>query len=169
LAASKTATQERKAAPIPPAAIVIGAVVLLGLGGFAYLQMAAHRPPPPPAPLTGPAKDYVKHLAFVSADGQAPASPAMEAHESYMKLWVLEITGNLKNNGDRVLELVEINCVFTDPMGNVLYRQRVPIVSKKMGKLAPGETKPFRLAFDDVPEAWNQALPQMVIAGIEFD
>ena len=37
----------------------------------------------------------------------------MEAHESYMKQSVVEITGNIQNTGDRVLELVEINCVFT--------------------------------------------------------
>jgi hypothetical protein len=37
-----------------------------------------------------------------------------------------------------------------------------------MGKLAPGESKPFRLAFDNVPESWNQAMPQMVIAAIDF-
>ena len=49
-----------------------------------------------------------------------------------------------------------------------MLRERVPIVAKKMGKLAPGETKPFRLAFDNVPEGWNQAMPQMVIARIDF-
>jgi hypothetical protein len=47
-------------------------------------------------------------------------------------------------------------------------RERVSIVNSKMGGLAPGETKAFRLAFDSVPEGWNQALPQMVIAAIEF-
>jgi hypothetical protein len=50
----------------------------------------------------------------------------------------------------------------------VILRQRVAIVSKKMGGLAPGETKPFRLPFDDIPESWNQMLPQIVIAHIEF-
>jgi hypothetical protein len=169
LAVNRAAVQERKAAPIPPIAFVIGAIILAGIGGFVYLQMAAHRPPPPPQPLTGAAKEYTKFLKFVSADGQTQEGPQMQAHESYMKLWVLEITGNIRNTGDRVLDTIEINCVFTDPMGNVLYRQRVPIVSKKMGKLSPGETKPFRMAFDDVSEAWNQALPQMVIAAIEFD
>jgi hypothetical protein len=37
-----------------------------------------------------------------------------------------------------------------------------------MGKLAPGESKPFRLAFDNVPDSWNQTMPQMVIAAIDF-
>src|SRR5262245_40195646 len=131
---------------MPPALIVIGAVLVAGLVGFFYLQRAASRPPAPLPPLTGPAKDYVRHLRFVSADGTTPESPQMQAHESYMKLSVVEITGNIQNTGDRVIELVEINCVFTDPYGNVLLRERVPIVNKKMGKLAPGETKHFRLA-----------------------
>ena len=81
---------------------------------------------------------------------------------------MVEITGKITNNGDRVLELVEINCVFYDPYGQVVLQRRVPIVSYKMGKLAPGETKTYRLPFDDIPESWNQALPQMVIAGIDF-
>jgi len=166
--ANNTATPAKKQATIPPSAIVIGAVLVVGLAGFFYLERAANRPPAPPPPLTGPAKDYVKYLQFVSADGQALESPQMQAHESYMKLSVVEITGNIRNVGDRVLELVEINCVFTDPYGQVLLRERVPIVNKKMGKLAPGETKPFRLAFDNVPEGWNQAMPQMVIARIDF-
>jgi len=168
LVANNTATPAKKQATIPPSAIVIGAVLVVGLAGFFYLERAANRPPAPPPPLTGPAKDYVKYLQFVSADGQALESPQMQAHESYMKLSVVEITGNIRNVGDRVLELVEINCVFTDPYGQVLLRERVPIVNKKMGKLAPGETKPFRLAFDNVPEGWNQAMPQMVIARIDF-
>lgn len=168
MVANNTVTPAKKQATIPPAAIVIGAVLVVGLAGFFYLERAANRPPAPPPPLTGPAKDYVKYLQFVSADGQALESPRMQAHESYMKLSVVEITGNIRNVGDRVLELVEINCVFTDPYGQVLLRERVPIVSKKMGKLAPGETKSFRLAFDNVPEGWNQAMPQMVIARIDF-
>jgi hypothetical protein len=167
LAANKTATPRKKAA-IPPAAIAVGVVVLAGLAGFLYLNYAANRPPAPPPPLTGPAKEYVRHLRFVAADGQTPESPKMEAHESYLKQSVVEITGNIQNNGDRVLDVVEINCVFYDPYGQEVLRERVPIVSKKMGKLAPGETKPFRLAFDNVPEGWNQAMPSMVIARIDF-
>ncbi len=166
--ANNTATPEKKQAPIPPVVYVIGAVLVLGLAGFYYLERASERPPAPPPALTGPAKEYARYLKFVSAGGQAPESPKMEAHESYLKQQVVEITGNLQNTGDRVLELVEINCVFYDPYGQVVLRERVPIVSKKMGKLAPGETKPFRLAFDNIPESWNQLMPQMVIARIEF-
>ena len=72
------------------------------------------------------------------------------------------------NTGGRALRTVEINCVFYDPYGQIVLRKRVAIVSKKMGGLTPGEVKEFRLPFDEIPESWNQALPQLVIASIEF-
>ena len=162
------ATTPPKQAAVPPVVMVIGAILVVGLAGFLYLDKAAKRPPEAPPPLTGPAKEYVRYLRFVSADGHTPESPKMEAHESYLKQSVVEITGNIQNTGDRVLELVEINCVFYDAYGQVVLRERVPMVSKKMGKLAPRETKPFRLAFDNVPESWNQVMPSMIIARIDF-
>lgn len=169
MAANRAVPEKKKQqASVPPVAIVIGIVGIAGLAGFLYLNQAAKRPQAPPPPLSGAAKEYVRYLKFVSADGKSSEAPAMQAHESYLKQSVVEIKGNLQNTGDRVLDVVEINCVFYDPYGQVVLRERVPIVSRKMGKLGPGETKPFRLAFDNVPDGWNQAMPQMIIAGIEF-
>jgi hypothetical protein len=149
---------KRKRASIPPAALIAGAVLAVGVAGFWYLGRPG--PPKEPAPLTGPAKAYVRSLKLGNVD--------MQAHESYLNQSIVEITGNLGNTGDRVLKSVEINCVFYDPYGKLLLRERVAIVDGKTGALAPGETKPFRMAFDNVPEGWNQALPQMVIAAIDF-
>ncbi len=72
------------------------------------------------------------------------------------------------NNGSRTVNVVEINCVFRDPYGQVVLRERVAIVGRA-GPLAPGMTKSFRLAFDTIPESWNQALPDLVIAQIVFE
>ena len=72
------------------------------------------------------------------------------------------------NAGDRALTIVDINCVFYDGYGQLVLRKRVPIVSERMGGLKPGETKSFRLPFDEIPESWNQAMPQLVIAGVKF-
>ena len=145
---------------IPPVAIVIGLVLVLGAGGFLYLERAANQPPPPLAPLTGAAREYLKDLKLADVE--------MKAHESYLKQSVVEITGTIQNAGTRRLKSVEIYCVFRDPFGQVIFRQRVPIVSQKTGGEAPGETKPFRLPFDSIPESWNQARPDLVIAAIDF-
>jgi hypothetical protein len=157
LAADKTVTETES---MPVALLVVAGVVLAGAGFFVYLDRAAHSPPPRPAPLTGDAKSYVRSLQLLEVD--------MQKHESYLKQAVVEITGKIGNNGNRTLRLVEINCVFYDPYGQVVRRERVPIVSDKIGGLAPGEIKSFRLPFDDIPESWNQALPQLVIAQIVF-
>ncbi len=148
---------------VPPALVVIGVFLALGVAGFLYLNYKAKQPPRPTCPRSpGDARDYVRA-------GHLPISEVqMAAHESYLKQQVVEITGKIGNTGNRVIETAEIYCVFYDAYGQVILRERVPIVSKKMGKLAPGETKDFRLPFDNIPESWNQALPQIVIARIEF-
>jgi hypothetical protein len=160
LVANKTLIATQKPVSIPPAAYVIGLALAVGLAGFWYLNRKAHEPPPPPPPLTGAAKAYVRDLKLSEVN--------MEAHESYMKQQVVEITGKIANTGDRVLEQVVLNCVFRDAYGQVVLRERVPIVSKKMGGLAPNDAKPFRMPFDSIPEGWNQALPDLVIAEIDF-
>jgi hypothetical protein len=162
LAANSTAPlKEKRQVSIPPMLIVVVLVLVAGLAGFLYLNHAARQPPPPVPPLTGAAHDYV-HNGFL------PISDfKMEAHESYLKQQVVEITGKIGNTGDRVIDTVEIVCVFRDPYGQMVLRERVAIV-KKGSRLAPGESKPFRLPFDNIPEGWNQAMPDLVIARIEF-
>ncbi|HZT30480.1 MAG TPA: FxLYD domain-containing protein [Bryobacteraceae bacterium] len=144
--------------PVP--VVVVSLVLLLGMAGFVLLERAARKGPPPPPPLTGEAKAYVHNLQLFDV--------AMQAHESYLKQSVVEITGKIGNNGSQTLKHIEINCVFYDAYGQVVLRERVPIVSDRMGGLSPGEIKSFRLAFDNIPESWNQAMPQLVIASILF-
>ena len=145
---------------IPPVAIVVVLLVAVGAAAFFYLDKSAKQGPPAPPGLSTEARAYVRNLKLMDVE--------MKAQESYLKQAVTEIVGKIGNNGDRTMQLVEINCVFYDPYGQVVLRERVPIVSRKMGTLAPGEIKSFRLAFDNIPESWNQSLPQMVIANITF-
>jgi hypothetical protein len=163
LAADKAVKDTAPKASIPPVAIVIGLVLVLGLAGFFYLERASNQPPPPLAPLTGEARDYVRNKNLKLADVE------MKAHESYLKQSVVEITGTIQNAGNRRLKSVEIYCVFYDSLGQVVLRERVPIVSARAGGEGASETKQFRLPFDNIPESWNQATPDLVIAAIEFE
>ncbi len=106
------------------------------------------------------AKQYIKQLALSDFD--------MKASESFGGQELVEMTGKIANNGTRPLESVDLICVFADPYGQPVLRETVPIVRADKGGLKPGETKPFRLAFDNVPKTWNQSTPQMVMGGVVF-
>jgi hypothetical protein len=171
------AVEPKKGRTIPPMAVVAGIVVLVGLAGFWYLDHVSRQSPRAPAPLTGAAKAYVKFLRFVADDGVTPQAPEMKSHESYLQQSIVEITGNILNSGDRVLNTVEITWVFYEPGSvmpdgrlyqEVIWRERTFVVTKKTGGLEPGKARSFRVAFDNIPDSWNQAMPNPVIAAIEF-
>lgn len=115
--------------------------------------------PAPPA-IAAEAKAYVRQLGLSGIE--------LKATEAYSGQTVVEILGRISNNGDRALQYVEVTCVFYDPSNRVVLRERVPIVKASGGSLKPGESRPFRLPFDNLPQSWNQALPQLVIAQIRF-
>ena len=137
-------------------------VLTVALGAVIYFLMFRPGPEPTQITLTPEARGYVRNLKLSDVE--------MKASESYMKSTIVEITGKITNNGSRSLRLVEINCIFYDPYNQVVLRERVPIVrSKTSTGLAPGETRSFRLPFDSLPQSWNQGMPQLVIARIEFE
>ena len=138
--------------------IVAAVAVFVAAGLFYYFHKAPQ--PAPQLPLTPEARAYVPNLKLSDVD--------MNASESYFKQVIVEINGKISNAGERNLNEVEIYCVFYDTYGQLVLRKRVPIVSPRMGGLKPGETKSFRLPFDELPESWNHAMPSLVIAGIKF-
>jgi len=177
LVAGKAVAAPEKKFTVPPMAIVAGIVVLVGAGGFLYLERASKRTPAGPAPPSAAAREYAKNLRFVAADGVMLENPKMESHESYLQQSIVEISGNLLNAGERALNSVEVTWLFKDPgtmmpdgqlYQEVIWRERTFLVTKKSGGLAPGQFRHFSVSFDNVPDSWKQAMPQLVIAGIEF-
>ena len=142
-----------------PAYYVIAVVILLGTGVWAYTQYL-DRHNTSDLPLTPEAKLYTRNLQLSDVE--------LKAKENYFQQAVVEIDGKIANTGPRPLDTVEIYCVFRDPYGQLVLRRRLSIVNARMGGLKPGETKSFRLPFDDLPQSWNQAMPQLVIAGVKF-
>ena len=132
------------------------AIALALAGGLIWF---VNRPQPAveAAPLSPDAKAYVRNLQL--------SEVTMKATESYVKQMVTEIEGRITNSGGRTVQHADVYCVFYNFYGQVILRERVPIV---MTGLKPGETRTFRLPFDDIPGGWNNQMPQLVIARIEF-
>jgi hypothetical protein len=109
------------------------------------------------APLSADAKAYVRNLQLTEV--------TMKATESYVQQMVTEIEGKITNSGGRTVQHADVYCVFYNSYGEVILRERVTIV---VTDLKPGETRAFRLPFDNIPGGWNNQMPQLVIARIEF-
>jgi hypothetical protein len=146
----------------PPLAVILsGALVVIALvAGLLYLQR-----PRPEAPQNGPAppnaRAYVSNLTLSDVN--------MKASENFMKQQVVEIEGKITNNGPRPVEAVDVYCLFRGVDGHEIYRERVPvIVRSKAGPVKPVGSRRFRLAFDKLPDGWNQAMPTLLIARITF-
>jgi hypothetical protein len=152
--------QRRKTNYLP---LVIVSILVVVIGAAAwFLLLRGSGKPVQPNPLTPEAKAYVRNLGL--------AEVQMQAKDNALGATLVEITGKITNKGDRVLRSIELNCVFYDPYGQLVLRERVPIVRYKGGAgMQPGETRSFRMPFDSIPSGWNQALPQLVIAGIDFE
>jgi hypothetical protein len=138
--------------------------MILILGAFGWLTFGPKPAPPPPPVLTAEAKAYLPNLDIDNV--------RLQAAESVINQRVVEILGDITNKGTRVVKLAEVTCVFRDYGGTEVKRERVTIVGGAIlgakGDLPPGASKHFRLAFDDVPEGWNQAVPSLYVAQIQF-
>ena len=156
----KVTTAKKPGFTLPaPVVIAIVAIVIVG-GAVAYLTFGPKPAPPPPPVLTQEAKDYLPNLKL--------SDVALQAAESYINSSVVEVLGKVSNVGNRGVKLVQVNCVFQNVYRQPLRRELATIVGK-LGPLKPGETKPFRLAFDNPPPGWNQDIPTLVIAQIQFE
>jgi archaellum component FlaF (FlaF/FlaG flagellin family) len=154
---SRSATRTR----IPVPVLVSAVVVLIALVfAIVYLARRPAQTAVTQAQASPEAKAYLPNLQL--------SEVTMKAAENFMKQQVVEVDGKITNNGPRPLQSVSIYCLFSGVDGREVYRERVPIIPAKGTPLKPGETRSFRLPFDSLPDAWNQALPRMVIAQITF-
>jgi hypothetical protein len=140
--------------------IIASAAAIIAITIGAYFTFGPRKAPPPPPVLTNEAKQYLPNLKL--------SDVRIQASDSYINQSLVEIVGKISNTGPKRIVLVEVNCVFRDPSGKEIKRERVTIAGGKTGPLAPADTKTFRMAFDNLPSNWNQAMPDLVIAQIQF-
>jgi hypothetical protein len=138
------------------AAIVISALV----GAGVYLS----QPVPKAAETTASqeAKAYLVNLGLSDVN--------MQASENLVNQKVVEVLGSISNNGPREVRSIDVWCLFYGVDGREVHRERLRIVGgvATPGTLKPTATKSFRMPFDALPDAWNQAMPKLVIAQITF-
>ena len=140
---------------------LIAAVLAVCLAALAYVQWKKDSVrPPEQIILTVEARAYLPMLDLGEVE--------MTAHDNALGQTLVEITGQISNLGDRHVRSIRINCVFFDIQGMEFHRVLSTIV-RSSRSLAPSAQQSFRLPFDDIPEGWNQVMPNLYIAEIVFD
>ena len=141
------------------AIVTLLVLAVLGAGAIWWLEQGGGEGPAEPV-LTPEAKAYTRNLELGDVN--------MKATDNVLGQMLLEIEGRITNAGDRPVSHVELTCLFYDPYGVEMWRERVAIVRADHGVLNPGETRKFRLPFDSIPDGWNQVMPRLIIAQILF-
>lgn len=141
---------------IPTVPLVIGAIAVAVLvAALFYLNRPVAKSDD--AGPSAEAKAYLSNLQLADVN--------MQASENLMQQRVVEIQGKITNKGQRAIKRIEVECIFDGLDNRSIYRERVPVVT---AGLAPNQTRQFRLPFDSLPDTWNQAMPHLVVAQIQF-
>lgn len=138
-------------------AVVILAAILVAAAGLFILEVRSRPVKQEPQSASAEAKAYVRNLKL--------SNPELTEAESFTGARVVALSGKIRNAGDRPVGHVELICIFQDLAGNVIGRERLAIVKQS---LRPDEARDFRLPFENIPPGWNQHIPQLVIANIQF-
>src|ERR1700758_1327490 len=116
MASSATARTSRN-----PVLVIVCVIVAAGLiAGLVYLARPVSKSAATP-PASSAAKAYLPYLALSGVN--------MQATENFMKQQVVEVTGNISNNGSRELDSVEVYCIFYGVDGREIHRERQFIVN----------------------------------------
>jgi len=154
---SSSSNSQRRGSAVLVIALVLVIVTVVGAGVWLVLS---RRPSSQPGRLTAEAEQYFPFMSMTDFD--------MKATESFAQQELVEITGKITNKGNRQVNSVVTVCLFYDPYGKAVHRERGGVLKPREGPRKPGETRAFRLAFDTIPTAWNQAFPQIGIAEMTF-
>lgn len=152
--------QESSLRPILIGIVIVGVVVgVLAL----ILRGDQKKPAAPPA--------YAAHLKFVDLK--------LSAAQNFVGATVSYIDGAITNDGDRTAIHVVVQVTFKDEMGQTAQRDELPIrvlqtggpydeaVDLSLSPLEPGQSKPFRLTFENISAQWNHAYPDLQITDVK--
>src|SRR5208282_3212764 len=151
-----TERQESSLRPILVGIVIVGIVIgVLAL----ILRSEQKKPAAPPA--------YAASLKF--------SDLKTSAAENFAGSTVNYLDGVIANTGDKSVTHAVVQVTFKDDMGQTAQREELPLhvlrtggpydeaVDLTMSPLAPGQSKPFRLTFENISAQWNHAYPDLQV------
>lgn len=157
--ANPTTERESSLRPILVGIVIVGIVVgILAL----LLRSDQKKPTPPPA--------YAAHVKF--------SDLKTSAAQNFAGATVSYLDGAITNTGNLTVIHATVLVTFKDDLGQTAQREELPIrvlrtggpydeaVDLNLSPLAPGESKAFRLIFDNISAQWNHAYPDLQVTQV---
>jgi hypothetical protein len=157
--ANPATDQESSLRPILAGIAVVGVVV--GVLALIFRAEEKRQIPPPP---------YAANLKF--SDLKASAA------QNFVGATVSYLDGAITNSSNKTVIHAVVQVTFKHDMGQMAQREELPIrvlrtggpydeaVDLNYSPLAPGESKPFRLTFENISAQWNHAYPDLQITQV---
>jgi hypothetical protein len=159
---SANPTTEQPQSSLRP--ILIGIVIVGIVVGILALIFRGEekKPSAPPA--------YAANLKF--------SDLKTSAAQNFVGATVSYIDGVISNTGDKTVIHAVVQVTFKDDLGQTAQREELPLrvlrtggpydeaVDFNLSPLAPGQSKPFRLTFENISAQWNHAYPDLQITQV---
>ena len=154
-----TEPQETSLRPILVGIVIVGIVVGILALIFRAEQKKAAAPPA-----------YAANLKF--------SDLTTSAAQNFAGQTVSYVDGAITNTGDKTVIHAMVQITFKDELGQTAQRDELAIrvlrtggpydeaVDLNLSPLAPGQSKPFRLTFENISAQWNHAYPDMQITQV---
>ncbi|MGA2569789.1 MAG: DUF2393 family protein [Terracidiphilus sp.] len=150
-------------------AVATAVVLIVAIGSFWYF--GHRRTAPAVTPISAPTDPYASNLAIGDLHMSESANLA-GGKSTYLD-------GQIANNGGRTVTGISAQVLFRDPAREVawnmtqpmtLIRTREPYIDVEpvsAAPLKPGDSREFRLIFDNVPQDWDGAFPEIRIIHVD--
>jgi len=144
--------------------VLVGIVIVAVVVGVIALILRSEQKPPPEPPA------YAANLKF--SDLKASAA------QNFVGATVSYLDGTITNTGNQTVIHAVVAVTFKDEMGQVAQKEELPIhvlrtggpydeaVDLNMSPLAPGQSKPFRLTFENISAQWNHEYPDLKVTQV---
>ncbi len=154
-----TEPSESSLRPVLIGIVIVGVII----GILALILRSQQKPPAEPSP-------YAANLKF--SDLKASAA------QNFAGATVSYLDGVITNTGNQTVIHAAVQVTFKDDMGQTAQRDELPIhvlrtggpydeaVDLNMSPLLPGQSKPFRLTFENISNQWNHAYPDLKVTQV---
>jgi hypothetical protein len=130
-------------------------------------------------------------IAFLMRESPKAAKPAspyiaslklsdfkMSAAENFIGATVSYIDGTVTNAGDKIVTHATVEVTFKDNIGQLAQREEMPLrvlkttgpypdaVDLEASPLAPGQSRTFRLTFENISAQWNRQYPEIRVTDV---